>query len=149
MPFCAPDYLHTDQGKNFESTLIREICRLLGIDKTRTTAYHPQSDGFIERFNRTFLSMLSMMVEEDREWDTALPLTMMAYRSSIQKTTGETPFYLTFGREIRLPIDVVFGSTYQYSRPAIMLLPLLAGYSICTIMFRRPWTLIREDKKNL
>ena len=53
------------------------------------------------------------MVEEDREWDTALPLTMMAYtctcRSSIQKTTGETPFYLTFRREI-LPIDVVFGS---------------------------------------
>ena len=55
--FGAPDILHTDQGQNFESALISKLCKLLGITKTRTP-YHPQSDGMIERFNRTLLSML-------------------------------------------------------------------------------------------
>ncbi|VDI48099.1 Hypothetical predicted protein [Mytilus galloprovincialis] len=57
--FGAPFQLHSDQGPEFESRLISELCKLLGIDKTRTTTYHPQSDGQVERFNRTLLSMLS------------------------------------------------------------------------------------------
>ena len=57
--FGVPEYLHTDQGRNFEASLMKEMCRLLGIKKTHTTPYHPQSDGLIERFNRTLLSMLS------------------------------------------------------------------------------------------
>ena len=58
-----PDVIHTDQGRNFESAVVKGICNLLGIKKTRTTPYHPQSDGMIERFNRTLLSMLSIAVE--------------------------------------------------------------------------------------
>jgi len=108
--FGAPDSLHTDQGKNFDSMLIKEVCRLLGIDKTRTTAYHPQSDGLVERLNRTILGMLSTVLEEDfRDWDLRLPLIMLAYRTSVQETTGASPFSLMFGREARLPIDVMFG----------------------------------------
>jgi len=63
--FGVPEQLHTDQGRNFESTLIREVCKMLGITKTRTTPYHPQSDGMIERFNRTILNMMSTAVSDD------------------------------------------------------------------------------------
>ena len=57
--FGVPDILHTDQGRNFESLLMKETCQLLGVQKTRTSPYHPQSDGLIERFNRTLFNMLS------------------------------------------------------------------------------------------
>ena len=61
--FGAPTYLHSDQGKNFESHLLKEVCQLLGIKKTRTTAYHPQCDGQVERFNRTLLQMLTGLIK--------------------------------------------------------------------------------------
>ena len=107
--FGVPDSLHTDQGKNFEAKIIKEICALLDIKKTRTTAYHPQSDGLVERFNRTLLGMLSMMVKEDEQgWDLLLPTMLLAYRTSHHATTGVTPFELMFGRNPRLPEDVLF-----------------------------------------
>ena len=102
--FGVPDVLHTDQGRNFESTMIKEVCQLLGIVKTRTTPYHPQSDGLVERFNRTLLNLLSLAASEnEQEWDLHLPMVMLAYRTSVQESTGCTPFYLMFGREARLP----------------------------------------------
>eukprot|EP00731_Ephydatia_muelleri_P019115 Em0011g1155a len=108
--FGVPDVLHTDQGRNFESTLLKETCLLLGVQKTRTSPYHPQSDGLIERFNRTLLNMLSIAaVENERDWDLRVLLLMLAYRTSTQESTGCTPFYLMFGREARLPADVMFG----------------------------------------
>ena len=107
--FGIPKHLHTDQGRNFESGLMKEICSLLDIKKTRTTPYHPQSDGMIERFNRTLLDMLSTAVKNDhRNWDVQLPLLMLAYRTSVQETTGATPFSLMFGRPAQLPIDLEF-----------------------------------------
>jgi len=91
--FGAPDFVHTDQGRNFESTLMSEICKLLGIVKTRTTPYHPQSDGLVERFNHTLLTMLSIVAKDrEQDWDLHLPLVMMAYRTSVQESTGATPF---------------------------------------------------------
>ena len=108
--FGAPDYLHTDQGRNFESALMSEVCKLLGVSKTRTSPYHPQSDGLVERFNRTLLNMLSVVAKDnEHDWDLQVPLVMMAYRTSVQESTGATPFSLMFGREARLPIDVIFG----------------------------------------
>ena len=79
-------YLHTDQGSNFESNLVKELCRLLGITKTRTTPYHPQSDGMVERFNRTLLNMLSISVQKNEtDWDLHLPAVMLPYRSVIRR----------------------------------------------------------------
>ena len=117
--FGIPESLHTDQGRNFESDLIKEVCKLLDIKKTRTSAYHPQSDGMIER---TLLNMLSTALEKNQsEWDSQLPVLMLAYRTSMQETTGATPFSLMFGRSACLPIDVEFnlpspnyGSLGQY-----------------------------------
>ena len=108
--FGVPVTIHSDQGRNFESSLIAEMCLLLGAEKTRTTPLHPESDGMVERFNRTLEAQLSMFVDKNhRNWDTLVPLMMMAYRSAVHDTTGYTPARLLFGREIRLPIDLAFG----------------------------------------
>ena len=81
--FGAPLEIHTDQGREFEAALFRGVCQLLGIRKTRTTPFHPQSDGMVERFNRTVKAMLSKFVNESQDdWDEHLPYVMMAYRSS-------------------------------------------------------------------
>ena len=110
--FGVPECLHTDQGRNFEASLIKEMCRLLGIHKTRTTPYHPQSDGLIERFNRTLLSMLSIAAREgEHNWDLKLPTLLFAYRTSVHETTGETPSLLMLGREARLPVDIMLNLT--------------------------------------
>lgn len=112
--FGAPETLHSDQGRNFESKLMQEMCILLGIRKTRTTPYHPQSDGQVERFNRTLASMLSNYVADNhKDWDVHLPRVLMAYRSSEHETTRYSPFFLMFGREVRLPVDVMFGRCPQ------------------------------------
>ena len=106
--FGVPDSIHTDQGKNFEAKVIQEIYHLLGVTKTRTTPYHPQSDGLVERFNRTLLEMLSTTVADEHDWDLSLPTLLLAYRTSVQETTGTTPFQLMFGRNPRLPEDVLY-----------------------------------------
>ena len=62
--FSPPEQLHSDQGRQFESELLAEVCKLLHIHKTRTTPYHPQSDGLVERFNRTRLTMLATSVQK-------------------------------------------------------------------------------------
>ena len=101
--FGCPDQIHTDQGRNFATS--NQCCsrisgRLLNIEKTRTTPYHPQSDRLVERFNRTLLNMLSITATEDPDnWDLQLPQLMCAYRTSIQETTNSTPYHLVFGRE--------------------------------------------------
>jgi len=87
-----------------------EICKLLGIIKTRRTPYRPQWNGLVERFNHALLTMLSIIAKDRKQdWDLHLPLVMMAYQTSIQESTGATSFSLMFGREARLPIDVMFG----------------------------------------
>ena len=78
--FGLPRQIHTDQGTQFESRLFQNLCSLLGIDKTRTTALHPQSDGMVERFNKTLEDMISKYITVDqRNWDASLQLLMMAY----------------------------------------------------------------------
>ena len=81
--FGVPYFLHTDQGKDFECQLFQHVCDLLGIQKTRTSPYRPQSVSLVERFNRTIQQMLASYVNESRnEWDDHLPYLCMAYRST-------------------------------------------------------------------
>ncbi|CAG2253632.1 unnamed protein product [Mytilus edulis] len=96
--------IHSDQGSQFESHLFKEMCKLLQIEKTRTTPYHPKSDGMVERFNKTLATMLTGYVNEyHSNLDVLLPYVMMAYRSSQHETTGYTPNRLMLGREVSTP----------------------------------------------
>ena len=114
-----PEQLHSDQGRQFESKLLSEVCKLLQIHKTRTTPYHPQCDGLVERFNRTLLNMLSTYaVDHPFDWEPYLRKMCMAYSSSIQASTGYTPFYLMFGREARLPLDIMYGTNQTTPLPS-------------------------------
>ena len=86
------------------------MCKLLDIDQERTTPYHPQSDGLVERMNRSLEAMLSMFVSpRQTDWDHYLPFLMMAYRSAVQETTGYSPNMLMLGREAELPVDLLMG----------------------------------------
>ena len=108
--FGVPVTLHSDQGSNFESILFKEVCSILGIEKTRTTPGRPQSDGMVERACRSVQAMLSAYVSQNqKDWADYIPLLMMAYRSSVHDTTKCTPCSMMLGREIRLPIDLALG----------------------------------------
>ncbi|GBL74612.1 Retrovirus-related Pol polyprotein from transposon 412 [Araneus ventricosus] len=104
--YGVPMILHSYQGTNFNSVLFTELCKLLGILKIRTRELHPESDGMVERFNRTILNHLSLFVST--EWDTHLPPFLLGYRSADHEVTGLTPGEILFGRTLRLPCGILF-----------------------------------------
>ena len=108
--YGVPEVIHSDQGANFVSEVIQTLCLNLGITRTQTTAYHPQGNGQVERFNRTLESMLSKVASENqRNWDENLQKVLFAYRTAVHDSTGYTPFLVMFGRSPNLPVDVMLG----------------------------------------
>ena len=102
--------LHSDQGKNFESALFKNVSETLKICKTRSTALHPQSEGRAERMNKTINRHLAKVVSDhERDWDQLLHLLLLAYRSSVHESTGQSPASITMGRKLRLPCDLKSG----------------------------------------
>ena len=102
----VPAEILSDRGRSFLSGLMVEVRKLLGIRQVNTTAYHPQRDGLVERFNRTLISMLAKTVEKGgKDWDEHLPFVLFAYRASEQQSTCESPFFLLYGRDPRLPTE--------------------------------------------
>ena len=106
--FCylgLPEQIHTDQGAQFESQLMTELCQLWGVAKTRTTPYHPQANGMVERNNKGLGDSLRALLlgRGQEEWDSLLPQIMRAHRGTPHTATGETANMLMMGRELRLP----------------------------------------------
>ena len=94
----------SDRGSNFLSELILELCSLTGMKKINTSRYHPQTDGLVEKFNSTIQSMIAKSSDGNvMEWDKQLPFLLFAYRSVVQESTKESPFFLLYGRDPRLP----------------------------------------------
>ena len=108
--YGIPSVLHSDQGPQFESNTIQELCKLLNIKQTRTTPYHPMGNGITERFNRTLIKMLGTLENDQKsDWKSHIPSLVHAYNCMPQETTGHSPYYLMFGREPKLPVDIAFG----------------------------------------
>lgn len=101
--YGLPDILHSDQGSNFESTILHQTLDAFGVTKSRTTAYHPAGDGLVERFNRSLLQMLRAYVQQQHDWEQYLPLVLYAYRTAVHASTGVSPFELMFGRQGHKP----------------------------------------------
>ena len=107
--FGCPYSIHTDRGTNFECQFFANLLKKLEIDRTRTTAFHPQLNSVIEGMNRTLRNMLAKCIDKDQtNWSVKLPCVLMAYRSSFHESTGFTPHFLVFGHEISLPLDLMY-----------------------------------------
>ena len=102
--------LYSDQGRNFESKVIKKLCMLLGIRKTRTTPYHPMGNGSTERFDRTLLKMLGTLNPKQKAvWKHHVTPLVQAYNARMNDATGYFPYFFMFGWSPRLPIDSFLG----------------------------------------
>ncbi|BHF66763.1 hypothetical protein SprV_0200978500 [Sparganum proliferum] len=111
---------------NFQSQLLQEVCEILEIRKTRTTPYHPEGNGLVERTNRTLHDLLLAFSRNGHEhgWDAHLPLCLLAYRGAVHSSMGFTPHYLWTGRDLRLPADLRYplptpdpSTLHEYATP--------------------------------
>ena len=107
--FGVPAYLVSDQGKAFTGHVIAHLCELYGVQKLRTSPYHAQTNGQVERMNQTIIRMIGKL-EEDKKacWSEHLPELLMAYNATRSAVTGYSPYYLLFGRRPRIPVDYLF-----------------------------------------
>ena len=138
-----PREILTDQGSNFQSQLLRELYRLLHIDALRTSPYHPQMDGLVERFNQTLKGMLrKTAAQEGKDWDRLIPALLFAYREVPQKSTDFSPFELLYGRDVRGPLDILKESRVAGKRSD----PNVAAYVL--MMRDRLETMSMEARKN-
>ncbi len=105
-----PLRIHTDQGSEFENKLFRRLQQLTGVEKSRTTPYHPEGNSKSERFNRSIINMLKTLEEKEKSnWPKHLAKIAFAHNVTVNKATGYSPYYLMFGRSARLPVDDIFG----------------------------------------
>jgi len=103
-----PRFLLSDCGAEFESSLFLELCKYMGIQKLRTTPYRASTNGMCERFHRCLNTMLAKLISDNqRDWCDQAPIAAAAYRASLHESTGYSPNFLVFGRENRMPIDIV------------------------------------------
>ena len=107
--FGAPAYLLSDKGPAFTSRVVEDLCKMYGVQKLRTSSYHAQTNGQVERMNQTLIRMIGKL-EDDKKacWSLYLPEVLMAYNSTRSAVTGYSPHFLLFGRRPRIPVDFQF-----------------------------------------
>jgi hypothetical protein len=98
--FGPPEQLLTDLGPNFASGVISEMCRLIGTRKVFTSAYHPQTNGFIERYNRTLSTELRRQLSDEEDWDLSLSMAVFRYNATQHADTGMKPYKAVLGSEV-------------------------------------------------
>ena len=101
-----PKEILSDNRLEFSNKTVKEFCDQYGITQHFASSYHPQTNGLVERVNRTIADTIAKVsTETGKPWDKCIPDALFAVRTNLQSTTGQTPFYLTYGREARMPID--------------------------------------------
>ena len=109
-----PKKILLDQGQNFESQMVADLCELMGMQKILTSPYHPQTNSQCERFNSTLINMLGMLPPEKKsELKNHIGMLVHAYNCTWNLATVFSPYYLMYGRQPHLPIDVTLGLTPQ------------------------------------
>ena len=108
--YGLPKKILTDQGQNFKSQLVADLCELIGTWKVWTSPYHLQTNGQCERFNSTLINMLGTLPKEKKsEWKNHIGTLVHAYNCTWNLATGFSPYFLMFGRQPHLPINIIFG----------------------------------------
>ena len=116
--FGVPEYIHSDNGVQFTAKLFADMCNKLGMEPTRSSPYHPQGNAKVERINRTLEDGLAKYCQENHsQWSELLPGFMMAYRTAVHESTGQTPYRLIFGQEMRMPVDYMYPTTSDTKSP--------------------------------
>lgn len=103
--FGSPRLMTSDQGRNFESRLFAKLLHTVGTQKTRTTAYHPQANGMVERWHRSLKTALKTRLSQHTTWIDELPTVLMGLRAAARTDTGVSAAELTYGYNLRLPCD--------------------------------------------
>ena len=116
--YGIPQRIHSDQGANFECKIVKELCTLTGMKKSRTTSYHPMGNGMCERFNRTLLGMLGTMEQHQKSnWKAYVAPMVHAYNCTRHESKGVSPYFIMFVRHPRLPIDLAFSINKESKQP--------------------------------
>jgi len=140
--FGLPEQLHSDQGAQFQSQLLSDLCRVWGVNKSRTIPYHPQGNGVVERTNRVLGDSLRSLLlgRGQEEWDVVLPQVMRAYRDTPPTSTGETTNLLMLGRETRVPDHL------NYHIPELLHSRVCQPIVYCCcILLEKQWQVRQED----
>ena len=117
LKFGAPMSVLTDLGTEFQNELWSEMFRLFGIQRLKTTAWNPSTNGRIERWHRTINSMLGKVVDtRQKDWPERLKFVVMAYNGTVHEATSFSPNFLQFGRELPMPVDLLLGRTTEEPR---------------------------------
>ena len=93
-----PERLHSDQGRNFESQILGDLCKAFQVTKSHTTPYHPMGDGLVERMNRSLLNLFRTFVQNEGDWEQHLRLLLYIYRTTKHSSTGLSPYEILFGQ---------------------------------------------------
>jgi len=117
--FGVPKHVITDQGRQFESSLFQELLKRLGTKRLRTTAYHPQTNGLVERFHRTLKSSLRALANVS-DWTGSLPLVLLGWRNIPSSRHGASPSQMLFGSNTTLVDDIFLGEDILEDRHSIV-----------------------------
>jgi hypothetical protein len=124
-----PKYVQSDQGSNFTSGLFQQVMSQMGIEQRLSSAYHPQSQGVLERYHQTVKSMMRAYCEEFQcDWDEGIHLLLFATRESVQETLGFSPFELVFGHTVRGPLKLLKEKWLSEQDPQVNLLEYVSTF---------------------